>query len=240
MEFPDNLIEGRLVRRYKRFMADVLLNDGNEITAHCPNTGSMRGCQPEYARVWLSPANNPKRKLQYTWELVETAPGELACINTGRANAQARVAIEEGRITSLSGYPQIKAEVRYGAEKSRIDLWLSGHSQLSDAWVEVKNVTLAENGVGYFPDAITERGQKHLRELIAQVAAGERGVLLFCVNHTGIAEVRPADFIDPVYGNLLREAASAGVELMAWQADLTAGGEPSGHLTLVRELPVIL
>lgn len=248
MKFPDDLIEGRLVRRYKRFMADVLLPDGSEITAHCPNTGSMRGCQPDQARVWLTPANNPKRKLQYTWELVETAPGELACINTSRANGQARAAIGDDRIPALAGYPQIKAEVRYGAEKSRIDLWLSGHSHCRDAWVEVKNVTLSENGVGYFPDAVTERGQKHLRELMAQVAAGDRGVLLFCVNHTGIAEVRPADFIDPVYGQLLRTAASAGVELMAWQADLAAAEEPgeegmvkpSGHLTLVRELPVIL
>src|SRR5690554_3321496 len=147
MVFSDNLIEGRLIKRYKRFLADVQLPDGEIVTAHCPNTGSMLGCQPENARVWLSPANNPARKLRYTWELVETEPGVLACVNTGRPNAQARAAIEQGRIPSLAGYTVIKPEVRYGSEKSRIDLHLSGHPDAPDAWVEVKNVTLCENGV---------------------------------------------------------------------------------------------
>ncbi|MDX1634434.1 MAG: DNA/RNA nuclease SfsA [Marinobacter sp.] len=236
---PD-LIEGRLVRRYKRFLADVVLADGTEVTAHCPNTGSMMGCQPEQGRVWLSASDDPKRKLRYTWELVETAPGTLACINTGRPNRQARDAIEQGRIPTLAGYPEVRAEKRYGQENSRIDLHLSGHDARADAWVEVKNVTLCQQGVGYFPDAVSVRGQKHLRELAAQVAAGERGVLLFCVNHTGITEVRPADHIDPVYGRMLREVAAAGVEVMAWQADLERAGEPSGSLALVRELPVNL
>lgn len=236
---PD-LIEGRLVRRYKRFLADVVLADGTEVTAHCPNTGSMLGCQPADARVWLSASDDPKRKLRYTWELVETAPGILACVNTGRPNRQARVAVEEGVIPALAGYSEIRAEKRYGQENSRIDLHLSGHGTRPDAWVEVKNVTLCQQGVGYFPDAVSLRGQKHLRELAAQVAAGDRGVLLFCVNHTGITEVRPADHIDPVYGQMLREVAAAGVEVLAWQADLAAGGEPSGALDLVRALPVRL
>lgn len=240
MNFPENLLEGRLIARYKRFLADVRLADGDIVTAHCPNTGSMRGCQPQGARVWLSPASNPKRKLRYTWELVETAPGELACVNTGRPNAQARAAVEAGLVPSLSGYGAIRSEVRYGAENSRIDLHLSAHPQQPDAWVEVKNVTLCEDEVGYFPDAVTLRGQKHLRELIAQVKAGERGILLFCVNHTGVGEVRPADHIDPAYGDLLRQAAREGVELMAWQSGLLRDGEPSGSLALVRELPVVL
>lgn len=241
MKFPVPLIEGRLLRRYKRFLADIQLEDGSEVVAHCPNTGSMMGCQPPLARVWLSPANNPDRKLGYTWELVETGPGELACINTGRPNAQAREAIESGRIDSLAGYRTVRSEVRYGAEKSRIDLLLGNHDGRPDAWVEVKNVTLNEAGTGYFPDAVTERGQKHLRELMMQAAAGDRAVLLFCVNHTGIREVRPADHIDARYGELLREAAGAGVELLAWQADLvTPAGEPSGSLALIRSLPVIL
>lgn len=236
---PD-LIEGRLVRRYKRFLADVVLADGTEVTAHCPNTGSMLGCQPADARVWLSASDDPKRKLRYTWELVETAPGILACVNTGRPNRQARVAVEEGVIRALAGYSEIRAEKRYGQENSRIDLHLSGHGTRPDAWVEVKNVTLCQQGVGYFPDAVSLRGQKHLRELAAQVAAGDRGVLLFCVNHTGITEVRPADHIDPVYGQMLREVAAAGVEVLAWQADLATSGEPSGALDLVRALPVRL
>lgn len=239
-EFIEKLIEGSLIRRYKRFLADVRLPDGSEVTAHCPNTGSMLGCQPEGARVWLSSNDNPKRKLRYTWELVETLPGIIACVNTARPNHQARIAIEEGAIPSLAGYAVVKPEKRYGLENSRIDLHLSGHDTLPDAWVEVKNVTLCESGIGYFPDAVSTRGQKHLRELSAQAEAGDRAVLLFCVNHTGITEVRPADLIDATYGTLLRAASQAGVEVMAWQADLVKDGHPSGSLALVRPLPVIL
>lgn len=237
MKLPAPLIEGRLIRRYKRFLADVVLPDGNEVTAHCPNTGSMLGCQPEDARVWLSTSDNPKRKLKYTWELVETTPGHVACINTSRPNNQARNAIEQGVVPELEGYGTCRAEVRYGAEKSRIDLHLSGHASLADAWVEVKNVTLSEGGLGYFPDAVTTRGQKHLRELMAQARAGERAVLFFVVNHTGITSVRPADHIDPAYGKLLREADAAGVELLAYRAALAG---PEGDISLVEAVPVIL
>lgn len=241
MKFPDALVEGRLIRRYKRFLADVRLPDGTEVTAHCPNTGSMLGCQPDDARVWLSPSNNPKRKLKYTWELVEPLPGVLACVNTARPNAQARMAIEAGVVAELEGYRQCRPEVRYGAENSRIDLLLSGHDSLPDAWVEVKNVTLAEGGEGFFPDAVTARGQKHLRELMAQVAGGDRAVLFFVVNHTAIEQVRPADHVDPRYGQLLREACEAGVEVIAYRAALVGDdGEPSGHLTLVDSVPVSL
>lgn len=241
MKFPEPLVEGRLIRRYKRFLADVQLMDGSEVTAHCPNTGSMLGCKPDGARVWLSQSDNPKRKLKYTWELVETAPGEFACINTARPNSQAREAIEAGRVRELAGYSQCRAEVRYGEEKSRIDLLLSGHDSAPDAWVEVKNVTLAENGNGYFPDAVTTRGQKHLRELMGQVANGDRAVLFFLVNHTGINTVRPADHIDPAYGNLLREACAAGVEVLAYRASLAGeGGNPSGSLSLAEPVEVIL
>ena len=127
MKLPAPLIEGRLIRRYKRFLADVRLPDGSEVIAHCPNTGSMLGCQPQDARVWLSTSDNPKRKLKYTWELVETTPGEVACINTARPNAQAREAIENGGVPELAAYQTCRAEVRYGTEKSRIDLHLSGH-----------------------------------------------------------------------------------------------------------------
>ncbi|MEX0605038.1 MAG: DNA/RNA nuclease SfsA [Marinobacter sp.] len=238
MKFANPLIPGQLIKRYKRFLADVQLQDGSEVTAHCPNTGSMLGCQPESARVWLSVSNNPKRKLPYTWELVETAPGVVACINTAQPNHQVRAAIEAGLIPELVGYTVIRPEVRYGLEKSRIDLHLSGHDTLPDAWVEVKNVTLCEGGVGYFPDAVTTRGQKHLRELISQVEAGERAVLLFCVNHTGIESVRSADHIDAAYGHLLKEAAAAGVELLAWKANLVTDGEPNGSLALTQAVPV--
>ncbi|MDO3721803.1 DNA/RNA nuclease SfsA [Marinobacter sp. chi1] len=239
MKFSDPLIQGNLLRRYKRFLADVRLPDGTEITAHCPNTGSMLGCQPEDARVWLTHSDNPKRKLQYTWELVEVAPGQLACINTARANAQARAAVEAGGVAELAGYASCRSEVKYGAENSRIDLLLSGHTDRADAWVEVKNVTLAEGGKGYFPDAVTTRGQKHLRELMVQVEQGDRAVLLFVVNHTGVETVQPADHIDPAYGALLREAIEAGVEVLAYRAELAdERGEPSGSLALVEAVPV--
>lgn len=241
MKFPEPLVEGRLIRRYKRFLADVRLADGSEVTAHCPNTGSMLGCQPENGRVWLSRSDNPKRKLQYTWELVETGPGQLACVNTTRPNAQARQAVARGLIRELTGYPELRAEVRYGEEKSRIDLLLSGHESRPDAWVEVKNVTLAEGGRGFFPDAVTTRGQKHLRELMGQVAGGDRAVLLFVVNHTGINTVRPADHIDARYGQLLREARDAGVEVLAYRAALLGDDHnPSGELALTESVPVIL
>ncbi|MEO9522815.1 DNA/RNA nuclease SfsA [Marinobacter alexandrii] len=241
MNFPEPLVEGRLIRRYKRFLADVRLPDGSEVTAHCPNTGSMLGCQPEDGRVWLSRSDNPKRKLAYTWELVETSPGMLACINTARPNTQARVAVESGVVVELADYAGCRAEVKYGEEKSRIDLLLTGHDYQPDAWVEVKNVTLAEDGQGFFPDAVTTRGQKHLRELMAQVAQGDRAVLFFVVNHTGIQTVRPADHIDPTYGKLLREACDAGVEVIAYRAGLvTDSGDPSGVMTLTESVPVIL
>jgi len=241
MNFPEALVQGRLIRRYKRFLADVRLPDGREVTAHCPNTGSMLGCQPDNARVWLTPSNNPKRKLKYTWELVETGPGQLACVNTARPNAQAREAIEAGRVPELAGYDGCRSEVRYGEEKSRIDLLLSDHPSQPDAWVEVKNVTLAEGHEGFFPDAVTTRGQKHLRELKAQVANGDRGVLFFVVNHTAIEEVRPADHIDARYGELLREVVEAGVEVLAYRAELASGdGEPTGSLALGEPVPVNL
>jgi sugar fermentation stimulation protein A len=241
MKFEQPLLEGRLIRRYKRFLADVRLADGSEVTAHCPNTGSMLGCQPADGRVWLSRSDNPARKLAYTWELVETVPGSIACINTARPNSQAREAIEAGRISPLLGYSHCRSEVKYGEEKSRIDLLLSGHDAQPDAWVEVKNVTLAENGQGFFPDAVTTRGQKHLRELMAQVALGDRAVLFFVVNHTAITTVRPADHIDPHYGQLLRQAHEAGVEVMAYRAALAnAEGSPSGSMALTEPVPVIL
>ncbi|MGK2188449.1 MAG: sugar fermentation stimulation protein A [Pseudomonadales bacterium] len=241
MKFEQPLLEGLLIRRYKRFLADVRLADGSEVTAHCPNTGSMLGCQPANGRVWLSRSDNPARKLPYTWELVETVPGTLACINTARPNSQAREAIEAGRISELTGYSHCRPEVKYGEEKSRIDLFLTGHEARPDAWVEVKNVTLEEDGLGFFPDAVTTRGQKHLRELMAQVSLGDRAVLFFVVNHTAIETVRPADHIDQHYGQLLRKACDVGVEIIAYRANLAnEDGCPSGEITLTEPVPVIL
>ncbi len=238
MRFENALIPGRLERRYKRFLADVTLENGETVVAHCPNTGSMRGCDAPGSRVWLSPARDPRRKLAYTWELVETArDGTLACINTGHANRLVGELLASERCpSSLRGYRRRRQEVRYGEERSRID-WLleDSDSDQPPVWIEVKNVTLGEEGTGYFPDAVTQRGQKHLRELAARVAAGDRAVIFFCVSHTGVSEVRPADAIDQRYGELLRRAVEGGVEAFAWRAEIT----PESML-LVEALPVRL
>lgn len=234
MQLTD-LIEGRLVRRYKRFLADVELPDGRCVTVHCPNTGSMRNCAEPGSRVWLTDSANPKRKYPLGWELVEVEGRHLASVNTGRANSLVREAIEQGQIEPLAGYRSIRQEVPYGAERSRIDLLLS-EGVAADAWVEIKNVTLLEsNGWGSFPDAVTLRGQKHLRELMLLAQQDVRAVLLFCVPHGGIEWVRPADDIDPAYGRLLRQARDCGVELLAWGATPT-----TQELVLNRRLEVVL
>ena len=222
MRFPAPLLEGRLLRRYQRFLADVDTAAGI-LTAHCPNTGSMQGCAEPGMRVWLSPATNPARKLAWTWELVEALPGVVVGMHTGRSNALVREAIEAGRVPELAGYATIRPEVKYG-EGSRIDLLLTAPGR-PDCYVEVKNVTAAVAGhIGYFPDAVTTRGTKHLREMSAMIAAGHRAVLVFCVQRGDVDCVRPADHIDPVYGRTLREALAAGVEVIALGATVTPAG----------------
>lgn len=228
------LIKGTLVKRYKRFLADVVLDNGEEVTAHCPNTGSMKNCADPGSKVWLLDSGNPKRKYPLGWELVEVEGQHLACINTIRANKLVREAIEIGVVEALQGYETIRQEVKYG-ENSRIDLLLES-AEKGKVWVEVKNVTLLEDDSwGSFPDSVTTRGAKHLRELISMVEQGDRAVMLFCVPHTGIEKVRPADHIDPEYGRLLRAAKLAGVELLAFGADID-----DQQVTLKRELPVVL
>lgn len=233
MKFDPPLQSGVLIQRYKRFLADVRLDSGEQITLHCPNTGSMKNCAEPGWRVWFSDSGNDQRKYRHTWELVQNNAGALIGVNTGRANALVKEALAAGVIPSLQGYQQIRAEVKYGAENSRIDLLLDGSS--GTCFIEIKSVTLGEATTGYFPDAVTERGRKHLRELMQVVADGQRAVLFFCVQHTGVECVRPADHIDPAYGKQLREAAQAGVEIMAWRWSLSAQGA-----SIERELPVLL
>jgi sugar fermentation stimulation protein A len=219
MIFDPPLQLGRLLNRYKRFLADIHTANGQPLTIHCPNTGSMKNCLLVDSPCWYWDSANPKRKLPHTLELVTTPTGHLACVNTARPNALVVEAIENGTVSELQDYQQLKTEVRYGHENSRIDILLSGGQQ--SIYVEVKNTTLLEeDGIGYFPDAVSARASKHLRELIAMVAAGQRGVIFFCVNHTGIERVRPADHIDPLYGKLLREAAAVGVELLAYRSEI--------------------
>lgn len=225
------LIAGTLVKRYKRFLADVLLEDGSEVTVHCPNSGSMKGCAVPGSRVFLSRSDNPSRKYPYGWELVES-DGFWAGINTGLPNRLTHEAIKDGTVTELQGYAAIRSEVPYG-ECSRIDLLLEGPA--SRCFVEVKNVTLVENGRALFPDAVTTRGQKHLQELMRVVREGDRGVIFFTVQRGDGTSVSPADLIDPEYGRLLRLAVKSGVEALAYRAVVTPQ-----EIRLSERLPVIL
>lgn len=225
MDLPRPLHEGRLVRRYKRFFVDVDLAAGGRVTAHCPNTGSLMGCAEPGLRVWLSEAHGPGRKLAFRWELVEVEGGTLVGVNTGLSNRLVHEAVSSGRVAELAGYDEAQGEVRFGTEGSRVDLFLSRANGWERCFVEVKNVTAAvSEGVALFPDAVSARGTKHLRELMGVARAGDRAVLLFCVQRSDAREVRPADAIDPLYGRTLREAIAAGVEVLAYRARLSLSG----------------
>ncbi|MBT1444407.1 DNA/RNA nuclease SfsA [Shewanella sp. JM162201] len=223
MKYPEPLTEAILLKRYKRFLVDVRLADGSEITLHCPNTGSMKNCLYPGKQVWFSTSDNPKRKYASTWELAEDDNGNLIGINTGRANALAEEAIASGLIKELSHYSSIRREVKYGSENSRIDLLLSADNS-PDCYIEVKSCTLLEGKQGFFPDAVSARGQKHLRELMEMVRLGHRAVLLFVVQHQGIKAVAPADHIDAQYGILLRQAIDVGVEVLAYGCEMDNEG----------------
>ncbi len=221
MKFAPVLEEGRLLRRYKRFLADIETAAGEQLTIHCPNTGSMLNCMSEGCRVWFSRSNDPKRKLPGTWEIAETPQGRLACVNTARANALVEEALKTGLIPEMAGFSSLKREVAYGQENSRADFRLDFAE--GPAFIEVKSVTLGFDGtpVAAFPDAVTTRGSKHLRELAALAGDGVRAVQLYCVNLSEIEAVRPAEEIDPAYAAALREAVSAGVEVLAYGVELT-------------------
>jgi len=226
----DTLQQGRLLRRYKRFLADVELPGGDVITAHCPNTGAMTGCAEPGSPVWLSRHDSRTRKYPYTWELVATDTG-MACIHSAMANPVVREALEAGRVPGFGEFPDITAEVKYG-DGSRIDLLLEGAQ--GRVFVEVKSVTLCrEGGLGVFPDAVSTRGRKHLEEL-ARIAgeARTRAVLFFCAFHTGIRRVGIAGDIDPRYRAALIDAQAAGVEVLAWRARVECAG-----VELVAPLP---
>lgn len=225
MQFDTPLLEAQLVDRYKRFFADVKLENGEVVVSHCPNPGSMKNCRPEGARVWVSRNDDPRRKLRYTWELVEV-DRTMICVNTARPNAVVAEALAAGRIPELAGYDRVRPEVRYG-EASRIDFLLESTSERGTerCYVEVKSVTLGlGDGISAFPDSVTARGTRHLRELMQVAAAGHRAVMLFCAGRADTRRVCPADDIDPVYGRTLREAAAAGVELLAYRCDITPAG----------------
>ncbi|MGZ0716149.1 DNA/RNA nuclease SfsA [Pseudomonas palleroniana] len=235
MRFHPPLEQGRLIRRYKRFLTDIETVTGELLTIHCPNTGSMLNCMLEGGQVWFSRSDDPKRKLPGTWEIAETPQGRLACINTARANQLVEEALRAGVITELNGFTALKREVPYGQEKSRIDFRLE-YPQ-GAAYVEVKSVTLGfdDSTVAAFPDGVTLRGAKHLRELAHLAREGVRAVQLYCVNLSGIEAVRPAVEIDAGYAAALCEAKAAGVEVLAYGVRVTPG-----EMYVDRRLDVLL
>jgi sugar fermentation stimulation protein A len=221
MRYPDPLIPGRLIKRYKRFLADVKLDGGAEVTAHCANSGSMLGLAEPGARVWLSPAANPKRKLKYTWEIVE-ADGAMVGINTFLPNRLASEAIGAGAIPELVGYDELRREVPYG-RNSRIDLLLQGPGRPS-CYVELKSVTLKRGRAAQFPDAVTARGAKHLDEMAREVAGGARAVMFYLVQRADCDEFSIARDIDPDYDGALGRALAAGVEVICHACRVTTEG----------------
>jgi len=220
MQWPAPLVPGRLVRRYKRFLADVTLEDGTTVTAHCANTGSMLGCAEPGSPVLLSEAENPARKLRYTWELVRVGPTWVG-INTARANGIVAEAVRAGRVPELAGHSEFRREVPYG-KNSRIDLLLTGGP--GPTYVEVKNTTLAFGGTARFPDAVTERGRKHMEELARMVRGGAQAAVVFLVHRDDARRFCPADDIDPAYGKALRRAAKAGVMVLPYGASAGPDG----------------
>ena len=219
MKFDPPLLQGRLQRRYKRFFADVILDSGELVVAHCPNTGSMKNCLVKDGVCWLSESDNPKRKLKYTLEAVTAEFGGVAGVNTGRTNKLVAEALKNNRIKELSEYSVIEPEIRFGEENSRLDFRLRRSPEAEKpadiCFVEVKNLTLGlEGGLGAFPDAVTSRGAKHLRELLLARQQGYRAALFFCVQHTGVNRATVAKDIDPTYAETLLEVTNAGVEVI--------------------------
>ena len=220
MEFSEPFVPAILLRRYKRFLADVRMLDGTQLTVHTPNTGSMLGCSEPGMRVWLRNTHNPKRKYLWSWEMSETSSGVLIGVDTSLSNRLVVEGIENGTLSQLQGYEQLQREVNYGEQKSRIDILLTGKKQ--SCYVEVKNVTAkAGASTAIFPDAVTQRGAKHLEELMSVVDQGQRGVIVFCVQRGDVDSFRAADEIDPHYGQLLKKAVDHGVEAYAYRAQLT-------------------
>jgi sugar fermentation stimulation protein A len=221
VKFSSPLIPATLIRRYKRFLADVILEAGEQVTVHTPNTGAMLGCAEPGSRVWLQDSGNPARKYLLGWEISTGEAGTLIGVNTHLANQLVEEGIETGTIEELQGYQSLRREVRYGEEGSRIDLLLQ-HTVRPACYVEVKNVTLLRDaGVVAFPDAVSQRGSKHLRELMGLVRQGYRAVLLFCVQRADAEVVEPARDIDPAYADTLATAVQQGVEVLAYRAQVS-------------------
>ena len=214
MRFPDPLLPGRLIRRYKRFLSDIELDSGEVVVAHCANPGAMLGLAEPGSRVWLSPSRNPARKLKYSWELTDVE-GYYVGINTSRPNAIVEEALNAGAVPELTGYEELRREVPYG-RNSRIDILLQSKDR-PRCYVEVKNVHLRRRPeTAEFPDSVTKRGTKHLMELADVAESGGRAVMFYLVQRGDCRRVEIAADIDPVYDRALREALDRGVEALCY------------------------
>lgn len=232
MRFQTPLIPATLIRRYKRFLADIRLDDGQEATAHCANPGSMMGLAEPGMRIWVEPNDDPKKKLKYGWRLVEHANGHFTGVDTSVPNRALRAALTAGDVTGLDGYEHVRAEVKYG-QNSRIDFLLQGAGR-RDAYVEVKSVTLMRQpGLAEFPDSVTARGAKHLAELAQMARAGHRAVMLYLIQRTDAQTFALAADIDPAYAAAFASARDAGVEALAFDTVISPEG-----VTLGRAVPL--
>lgn len=228
MRFQTPLEPATLIRRYKRFLADIRLEDGREAVAHCANPGSMMGLAEPGMRIWVEPNDDPKKKLKYGWRLVEHDTGHFTGVDTSVPNRALRAALEAGEVAGLEGYDSVRPEVKYG-ENSRIDFLLQGAGR-RDAYVEVKSVTLMrEAGMAEFPDSVTARGAKHLAELAAMAQTGHRAVMLYLIQRTDARAFRLAEDIDPAYAAAFGAARAAGVEALAFDTAISPEGITLGR-----------
>lgn len=230
VKFDRPLTEGLLIKRYKRFLADIELPNGDVMTVHCPNTGSMTNCATPGWKVLLSKSSNKSRKYAYTWEMVITDLGHWIGINTNNANKIVKGALEKNRIVELAEYNQITSEHKVG--DSRIDFFLQGDG-MPDCYVEVKSMTLHDDGLGLFPDTVTTRGTKHANELAQLAKAGHKAVLLFCAQHSGITQFNIASHIDEKYADAVAEAQKVGVEVICYACNFS-----NDFIELAHSIPI--
>ncbi|HKI90030.1 MAG TPA: DNA/RNA nuclease SfsA [Draconibacterium sp.] len=227
MKFKEKLVHGKLIKRYKRFLADITLDNGTKVTAHCTNSGSMKSCLEKGAEVYLTPVNDPNRKTKFTWEMIKIN-GDWVGINTGNPNKLAFEAVSAGSVPGLEGYTTVKREVKF--DDSRFDIYAENEDE--QCFIEVKNVTLKEGKYARFPDAVTTRGQKHLKTLMEVKNKGMRAVMLYIIQRSDVEIFAPATDIDPEYARLLKKAVNVGVEVIPMQARVTPV-----KIGLVKQLP---
>lgn len=230
MQFSEPLIHGKLIKRYKRFLADIKLDSGEVVTAHCTNSGSMKTCIEHDAEVYLTPVDDPKRKTKYTWEMIKIN-GDWVGINTGIPNVLVYEAIQNKTIQGLNAYSEVKREVKF--EDSRFDVFAKNEHET--CFVEVKNVSMKEGEYARFPDAVTTRGKKHLEALIRVKELGMRALMFYVIQRSDVSIFGTAYNIDPEYAKALKKAVDKGVEVLAYQAKVTPWG-----IDLLKPLPIDL